>query len=354
VTYPASLPYEPAAPPDPAQLPDPVQVLLLVTAKWTSRAISAAAKLGVADLLAEGPKPVEELARATGTDSRMLYRVLRCIAAVGIFAELPDGRIALTPLAEYLRSDVPGTMRHFAIMTGEDFMWRPYGHLVDAMKTGKQPFEHVYGQRVFEYMESHPELEAVFNNAMTSFTERAAVEIALDYDFSPFSVIADLGGGHGHLLGSILAEYPDITGVLMDRPQVVDGALPVLQRLGVEERVRRFGGDFFKGVPEGADAYILRTVLHDWSDDESIAILTNVRRAIGANSEARLLIMETVVSTGNEWDYGKIMDIEMMVNVGGQERTEDEWRRLLELSGFELESVSETLPPTSILAGRPA
>jgi multifunctional cyclase/dehydratase/O-methyltransferase len=353
MTHPVLPPYEPAAPPDPAQLPEAVQVLLLIAGKWTSQAVSVAATLGVADLLVDGPRSVEELAQATDTDARMLYRVLRSTAAVGVFAELPDGRITLTPLAEYLRDDVHGTMRHFAVLAGHDFTWRPYGHLVHALKTGDHPFEHVHGQRPFEYMEGHPELAAIFNNAMTAFTEASSGEIAADYDFTPFRLIADVGGCHGYLLGSILREYPGTTGLLFDQPHVVDGALPVLERLGVTERVRRVGGDFFSEIPAGADAYVLRAVLHDWSDDDSVAILTNVRRAMGANSEARLLIVETVVSPGNEWDFGKLLDLEMLVNVGGQERTKDEWHRLFERSGFELESVNETMPPQSILVGRP-
>jgi O-methyltransferase domain len=343
-----------AAPPDPAQLPEPVQLLLLVTSKWISQSIHAAAKLGIADLLADGPKTVDELARATECDAGLLHRVLRAIAAVGVFAEQSDGRIALTPLAEYLRSDVPGTMRHMAIMTGEEFMWRPYGHLVHALRTGEQPFEHVYGERVFDYMERHPQLESVFNNAMTAFTEESAEEIAADLDLTSSRVVADLGGGHGHLVASLLRANPALEGILFDRPHVVEGAGDVLRRLGVEDRIARVGGDFFREVPRGADTYVLRTCLHDWSDDESERILRNVRAALDGRPDGRLVILEAVVSTGNEWDFGKLMDIEMLVNVGGRERTEDEWRRLLERSGFELTGVEPTMPPLSIIDGRPA
>jgi hypothetical protein len=343
----------PGGQPDPAQLPEPVQLLLLVTSKWISQSISAAAKLGIADLLAGGPRTLEELARETDCDARTLHRVLRAIATVGVFAELPDGRIALTPLAEYLRSDVPGTMRHMAIMTGEDFMWRPYGHLLHTLRTGEQAFEHVYGERIFDYMERHPQLEAVFNNAMTAFTEESADEIAIDLDLTGARIVADVGGGHGHLVASLLGANPGLTGILFDRPHVVDGAGPVLGRTGVTDRVTCVGGDFFRAVPPGADAYVLRTVLHDWSDDECVQILRNVRTALDGRPGGRLVILETVVSPGNEWDFGKLMDIEMLVNVGGQERTEDEWRALLERSGFRLEGVEPTMPPLSIIAGRP-
>ena len=341
-------------PPDPAQLPEPAQLLLMLFGKRLAQCLYVAAKLGVADLLIDGPKPIDELAAATGCQPRPLYRVLRALATHGVFAELPDQRIALTPLAQYLRSDTPGTIRHMAIFTGDESMWRPYGNLLHTLRTGEPAFRHVFGQDVFAYMEARPELAAAFNDAMTAFSQQFSHAIANSFDFSRFGVIADIGGGHGYLLSAILHANPAACGVLFDQPHVIASAPSALEGQGVADRVVLKGGDFFHEVPAGADAYILKMVLHDWNDADAEAILRCVRAAIGDRREARLLLMESVISPGNEWDMAKLIDIEMLVNLGGLERTAAEWQTILERAGFEIVGESTTIPPMSIIETAPA
>jgi hypothetical protein len=347
-------PYDTADPPDPAQLPPPVGVLLLVTAKWISQAVHVAAELGVADLLADGPRTVDELATKAGCQPQPLYRVLRAIASYGVFAELPDGRIVNTPMSTYLRTDVPGTVRHMAMMTGADFTWRPYGQLLHTVRTGEPAFDHVFGQRIFDYLAGHPREAEIFNRAMTSFTEQSADAIVADYDFSPYPVVVDLGGGQGHLLTAILRANPGVRGVLFDRAAVQASAERALAGTDVRDRITCVEGDFFGRVPTGADAYVLRTCLHDWSDDECVTILRNVRAAIGDRPGARLLILESVLHAGNAFDVGKLIDLEMLALTTGLERTESQWADLLDQAGFTLAAVTETEPPLSVIEGRPA
>jgi hypothetical protein len=342
--------YPPAEPPDPAQLPEPVQLLLMVAGKWLSQCLYVAAELGIADLLVEGPRPVDELAAATDSRPDPLYRVLRVLAAHGVFAELPGGAIALTPLAHYLRSDVPESVRHMAILSGDESMWRPYGSILHTVRTGRPAFDAVHGERIFEYLAHEPAVARAFDDAMTAFSRQDAPEIAAVTDFTRFSVVADIGGGRGFLLDEILRRNPHLRGILFDQPQVVEHAV-----LGadVAGRATLAGGDFFAAVPPGADAYLFKTVLHDWSDDDAETILRRVRAAIGERRDARLLLFEPVIAAGNDWDVAKLIDIEMLVNVGGRERTEDEWRALLARAGFELDSVSEAMPPVSVIEAVP-
>lgn len=334
-----------ADPPDPAQLPDFVRLLLMATSKWVSQCLYVVAKLGIADLLAEGPRPVEELARDTGCDPRMLRRVLRVMASFGVFAELPDRRFAPTPAGDCLRSDARPSVRNMAIWSGEEPVWRPYGEILHTVRTGQPAFEHVHGQPVFDWLDTQDEVAEVFDAAMTSFTQHSVEDIVADFDFSRFGVIADLGGGRGELLGRLLDVVPGSRGILVDRPQVID-------RLGpprADGRLDRVAGDFFTDVPPGADAYVLRTCLHDWDDEECTTILGTVRNAMQARPEARLLIIESVLSEGNGWDLGKLIDIEMMVVAGGQERTGTEWAALLGRSGLRIVGVTPTSPPLSVI-----
>jgi hypothetical protein len=342
-----------AAPPDPAQLPHRVRLLLMAGAKSLAQCLYAVARLGVADQLAGGPKTIAELAEATGCLPDPLYRVLRATATEGVFAEQPDGRFALTPIAEYLRDDAPDSVRHAVIMMGEDFLWRPYGQIVETLRSGQAAFDRTHGVGLFDYLTGHPEQQTIFDNAMTGLAAGTADAILQDYDFSRFGVIADVGGGHGNQLATILAAHPRATGILFDRPQVVEGATAVLRELGVDERVRRVPGDLFVAVPEGADAYLLRACLHDWNDEDCVRILRAVRTAVGDRRDARLLVIEAVLAAGNEWDIGKLVDIEMMVNVGGRERTEDQWRALLARGGFRITGLTQTAPPLFVIEAAP-
>jgi hypothetical protein len=347
------LAYGPAAPPDPAQLPPRVRLLMLLNAKWLAQCLYAVAKLGVADQLAGGPRTVAELAEATGSLPDPLHRVLRATATAGVFVELPDGRFALTAIAEYLRSEAPESVRHTAIMMGEDFMWRPYGQIVSTLRTGRTAFEHTYGSGLFDHLSQHPELQRLFDNAMTELSIDSVEVIVEDIDFSRFAVVADIGGGHGHLLAAILAANPGVTGILFDQPQVIDGAARHFREPHVSDRVRRVAGDFFVEVPTGVDAYVLRKCLHDWNDDDCVGILRAIRAAIGERRDVRLLVIEAVLAAGNEWDLGKLLDVEMLVNVGGRERTEAQWRALLARGGFRIAGLTQTAPPLYVIEAEP-
>lgn len=346
--------FDTADPPDPAQLPPPAGMLLLVTSKWVSQAVHVAAELGIADLLSDGPLTVDELATKAGAQPQPLYRVIRAIASYGVFAELPDRRITNTPMSEYLRTDVPGTVRHMARMEGADFTWRPHGELLHTVRTGDPAFDYVFGQQIFDYLAAHPHEEDIFNQAMTSFTEQSADAIVADYDFSWYPVITDLGGGQGQLLAAILRANPGVRGVLVDRAPVVASAERTLEHSDVRGRVSFVAGDFFGEIPAGSDAYVLRTCLHDWNDEECVTILRNVRAAIGDRNDARVLILESVLQPGNAFDVGKLIDLEMLALTSGLERTESQWADLLERAGFTLAGITETEPPLSVIEGRPA
>jgi len=342
---------EPASPPDPALLPENVQLLLLITSKWVAQSIYVVAELGIADLVTEGPQSVEVLAEATDSHARSLHRFMRVAASVGVLAETFNGEFVSTPLSDLLRSDVPGSLRSFARMMNADFTWVPYGDVLHTVRTGEVAFARRTGKRnMFEWFADHPAEEAIFNEAMTGLTHDSADSIARSWPFSAGTTIADLGGGEGLLLSAILRATPGATGLLFDRPEVVDAARCRLASAGLGERSRCVGGDLFTSVPEGADVYILKSVLHDWDDDECRLILTNVRRACTKRG-ARLLVIEPVIPPLNEWDFGKLMDIEMMVNVGGRERTEPEWRDLFTSAGFMLSAIHDTTPPVWILEG---
>lgn len=334
-----------ADPPDPLQLPDFVRLLLMATSKWVSQCLYVVAKLGVADLLTTGPRSVQDLADATDSDPRMLRRVLRVMASFGVFAELPDGRFTSTSAGDCLRADARPSVRSMAIWSGEEPVWRPYGEILHSVRTGQPAFEHVHGRPVFDWLTTQDEVAEVFDAAMTSFTQHSVDDIAADFDFSRFDVIADLGGGRGEFIGRLLDTVPDVRGILIDRPQVIDRLGPPRS----DGRLERVAGDFFREVPGAADAYVLRACLHDWDDDECTTILSAVRRAMQGRPDARLLIIEAVLSSGNGWDLGKLIDIEMMVIAGGQERTEAEWTDLLARSGMRVVGITPTSPPLSVI-----
>jgi hypothetical protein len=332
--------------------PPPEAVLTqMIFGKWVAMALSVAAKLRLADALASGPQPVADLAEKTGTHPPSLYRVLRALASVGVFAEDADGRFRQTPLSEVLRSDVPGSMRAVADYCGADWSWRPWGRLLDSVRTGKTAFDEVFGEQAFEYLAKHPDESAVFNEGMTGFSMQESPAVAEAYDFSPFGTVVDVGGGHGHLLCTILKKYPGPKGVVFDSPHVAEGATPRIAEAGLADRCRAEGGDFFKAVPPG-DAYVMKHIIHDWPDDRSTMILRNCRKA--ANSGAKLILVEMVIPPGNGPSPGKLLDLEMLVIASGKERTEAEYAELLAGAGWRLTRVVPTRSPTSVIEGEAA
>jgi hypothetical protein len=330
------------------------QLRKMVTGGWAAITIHVVARLGVADLLVDGPRSAAELAEQTGTHEHTLYRFLRAAAALGVFAEREDGRFDLTPLGEYLRSDVPGTLRYIAYFFGETTVWNSYGHVMETLRTGEPMGPKLRGGRSwFDYLEDHPEYSEVFNKAMTTVGEAGVAKIAETYDFGRFSVVADLGGGQGRLLSAILQRYPDLKGVLFDIPAAVESAAELLEAHHVADRVERVPGSFFESVPAGADVYVMKAILHDWDDSDCVDILRRIRRALDDKPDGRLVLVECVVPPLNEWHYSKLMDISMLVNLGGKERTLEEWRTLLASAGFELTSAVRTAEPHYVIEGRP-
>ena len=316
-----------------------------------TQAIFVAATLGIADLLRVGPGTAEDLAAATGTHAPSLYRVLRALASVGIFAEDAEGRFALTPLAAPLRSDGPGSLRAFAVMSGERWVWRSCGEIEYSVRTGQPAFEHVFGAKLFDYYTAHPEAGRVSAEALNSLSQADNAAIVAAYDFIAASVIVDVGGGQGSLLAAILTANPGLRGVLFERQPVLDMAQPRLQAAGLADRCDLVAGDFFGTIPTNGDIYLMKKVIHDWNDADARAILARCRAAMPGT--ARLLIADNVVPEGNQPSSAKWLDLLMLVYAGGRERTEAEHHDLLALAGFTLSRVIPTASDVSVVEAYP-
>lgn len=333
--------------PETVSPPPELIVTQMIFGKWVSMALSVAAKLRLADRLASGSKSVAELAAESETHPPSLFRMLRALASVGVFAEV-DGRFHQTPLSNVLRSDVPGSMRAVADYCGADWSWRPWGQLFESIRTGKTAFDEVFGEQAFEYLSKHPDESAVFNEGMTGFSMQASPAVAEAYNFSAFGTIIDVGGGHGHLLCTILTKYSGPKGIVFDSPHVVEGAVAKIYEAGLDSRCRTDGGDFFRAVPAG-DAYIMKHIIHDWPDDKAKMILQNCRKA--AKPGAKLLLVEIVIPPGNEPSPGKLLDLEMLVIASGKERTEPEYKDLLAGAGWNLTKIVPTKSPVCVIEG---
>ncbi len=317
-----------------------------------SRAIHVVATLGVADLMVDGPKEVRQLASETRTDPPTLYRVLRAVASVGVFEEDSQGRFGLTPRAQYLRSDMPGSVRAWAMMVGGPSFWASWGDLLDSVKTGETAFPKLHGMTNWEYRVRHPDEQSIFDAAMTVRSAAAMTAIVNEYDFAQFDVLVDVGGGHGVLLAAILAANPSVRGILFDQSQVVAEANSTLRSNNVADRCAVIGGDFFESVPSGADAYLLKSVLHDWDDEQATRTLKCCRAAM--TQRGKLLVVEAVIHPPNEPDPMKFTDLRMLVMNGGRERTSTEFGQLYVAAGFNLGNIVQTRSPFSIVEGTPA
>ncbi|MFN8469681.1 MAG: methyltransferase [Caldilineaceae bacterium] len=322
----------------------------MMTGYWVSQAIYVAAKLGVADLLVDGPRPVEELAAATQADPAALRRVLRALASSGVFTETSPGAFALTPMAALLRSGVPDSMRSLAIMYAEE-QYRAWGDMLHSVQTGKTAFERQFGTSYFAYLAQHPAANHVFNEAMSGYTMQLVGAVVDAYDFSPFQTIVDVGGSYGTLLEGTLLSNPTARGILFDQPHVANAAGEVLAATPVADRCTTVGGDFFVEVPAGGDAYLLAQILHDWDDERSVAILQQCRRAI--SQQGRLLVIELVLPEGEEPFPGKWLDLHMLAMLGGRERTAAEYAVLFNAAGFELTRVVPTTAGPSVVEAVP-
>lgn len=315
----------------------------LVNGFQVSQAIHVAATLGIADLLIAGPVSSDDLASATDANPDALYRLLRALAAVGVFHEDAHRRFSLTALGACLRSDAPEPVAGWAVFIGQPSYQQAWGDLLNSVKTGANAFRHVHGVDPWTYRMQNPDTSVVFDRAMTDNARRTAVEVVGAYDFGRFACIADIGGGRGAFLAAILKNYPQCRGILFDQPHVVSGARAALDAASVADRCEVIGGDFFAEVP-AADAYVLMAILHDWEDAQCIDILTVCRKAA---PQAVILVVEHEMGTQNTSPESKFSDLNMLVGPGGRERTEAEYTALFNAAGYRLTSVT----PTSIGIG---
>lgn len=317
----------------------------------TAQMIHVAAKLGLADQLAERPRTPEELAHLVGADAQALQRLLRALASLGIFAEDAAGAYNLTAQAALLRSDAPGSLRNIALLYGEEWMWQTYGALMHSVRTGQPAFLRVHGQTLYGYLQEHPRAAAQFNAAMSGLSGQEIAAILAAYDFAGVDTVVDIGGGQGALVAGLLRAHPHLNGTVFDLPSVVAGAAQLFHEAGVADRARSHAGDFFDDVPRGGDLYLMKSVLHNWDDEDALRILGTCRAAMGA--AARLLVIERVIAPGNQPSEAKLFDINMMTVAGGRERSADEYRALLAKAGLVLRRVIATAAPLSIIEARP-
>jgi len=320
----------------------------MVIGKWISQAIGTVVEIGLPDLLAKGARRCSDLAREAGVSEDGLYRLLRALASVGLFVEGADRRFKLTTTGQLLRSDHPQSIAGYARFTAHDSTWRPWGQLSYSVKTGLPAFDRVFGMPVFEYFSRNPEAAAVFDDAMTSISTTEARAAADAYGFDGIETLLDVAGGHGLLLATILRQHKRMRGVLFDLPHVAAGAAATFARTGVTARVRVESGDFFRELPSGADAIIMKHIIHDWDDDSATRILQTCHRALG--SKGKVLIVDAVLPPGNTPHFGKLLDLEMLaLTPRGRERTRAEFAKLLRGAGFKLSRVIATAGPLSIL-----
>jgi hypothetical protein len=336
----------------------PDDLVQLIWAFRASQAVHVAAALGLADLLAAGPRRAADLARATGTHPRALFRLLRALAAVGVVAAVPAaagtadgaGAFGLTDLGQFLRADHPQSLHGLAVFAGQPMMWGTWQHLRHSVTTGEPAFRHAHGVDPWAYLVQHPAAGQVFDAAMTSISLRQRDAVVAGYDFSRARTVVDVGGGHGALLAAVLAANPEVRGVLFDQPHVVAGAPEPLRAAGVAARCELVGGSFFDAVPAGGDIYLLKNVIVDWDDAQATAILRVCRRAMPA--AARLLVVQRVLAPGDAPDPATFGDLNMLVMVGGQERTAAEFAALYEAAGFRPPRILPTAAGVSLIEGQ--
>jgi len=310
----------------------------LINGFMASQVVHVAAKLGVADLLADGAKTAETLAGQADAHAPSLHRLLRALASLGLLEEVEPARFALTALGAQLRTAVPGSLRNRALLFGGDRSWRCWGELLHSVRTGETQMQHLYGMGSFEYLTEHPGQAEIFNEAMAEGTRQVTRAVVTAYDFSRFRMLVDVGGGNGTLIAAILAATPKLRGIVFDLPSGNAGAPRQLEAAGVAERCDVIEGDFFRSVPPSADAYVLKAIIHDWDDERSIAIFKNCRRAISADGKLLLVerVMPVKVEASQSHRQMAMVDIHMLVLAGGRERTVAEYQALFAAAGFEL------------------
>jgi O-methyltransferase domain/Dimerisation domain len=328
------------------------QLLFQVASGYmASAALQVAMRLDIAARLSNGPRSVADLAREAGVQSDGLYRVLRALASVGIFAESSPSTFALTPAAELLRRGA-GSLGDGVEFITDPLHFKTYAETLHSVRTGQPAAEKVVGMPLFDYLAKTPQWSTSFNNAMTAFSANVMPAVLKAYDFSGIGTLVDVAGGHGHVLTSVLREYPQMRGVLFDLEHVIAGSVPLLAASGVQNRVRAESGDFFKAVPSGGDAYIMKHIIHDWDDERAAAILRNIRKALDGKPQGRVILLEAVLAAGNARDFAKLLDLEMMLFPGGRERTAEEFGALFDRAGCTLTSIVPTESMLSVVEAR--
>lgn len=328
----------------PPELSPGEQLLALASGAWVTQMIHVAAELGLADQLSGGERDVQDLAQTCGADADSLFRLLRGLASLGIFQETTPRRFALTPLAELLRDDHPQSLRQFARMLGEEH-YISWADLLRSVRSGENAFQHRYGCSVFAWYQQNPQRGAIFDGAMTDFSRQETEALLAAFDFSGIQRLVDVGGGRGALLQRLLRATPGLQGTLFDQPEVV---APVPTPTDLAGRFSIEGGDFFQSVPAGADAYLLKHIIHDWGDEACRTILGQIRQAMAPGG--RVLIVEQVIPPGNGPFPGKLLDLNMLVmSEGGRERTPEDYGQLLESAGLRLNRIVPTAAPVSVV-----
>jgi hypothetical protein len=331
--------------------PAHVGMLQILNGAYVAGAVSCLAQLGIPDLIESAPKSAEELGRQIGADPQALYRLMRATASVGVLSEGPEGKFSQTPLSKVLRSDATPSLRALAIMGGREWHGRGWSHLEYCVRTGKQALEQIYGAHIFDFLKQNPVEAQIFNDAMTHLSMTDSPAVAEAYNFEGIRSIVDVGGGHGLLLATILKRNTHLHGTLYEIPTVIEGVAngplkPVMERCTLAS------GDMFSSVPAGADAYIMKHIIHDWPDDLCLKILKACRK--GVNADGKLLVVDNVIQPGNDFSPGKFLDLQMLIFPGGCERTEKQFRQLFAAAGWQLSRIIPTAAADSIVEGIPA
>jgi hypothetical protein len=328
---------------DPAQ-----QVLSVATGYMASSALYVALDLAIPDRLRGGAMTTADLAAATGANEGALHRILRLLTSLGLFEEVEPRKYGLTAASTLLCKGVPGSMREMAIFLPDPTHFRVYAELKESVMTGKPAADKTLGKPIFEYLAEHPDYSEVFNDAMTALSAPVASAAIEAFDFSRFSSVVDVAGGHGEVLISILKACPDTRGVLAELGHVAAGARSRIADAGLTDRCEAVECDFFKAVPSGGDAYVMKHIIHDWDDERALLILRNINDAMGDNG-GTVVLLESVIPDGPTPDFGKFIDIEMLAMPGGLERTAEEFRVLFDDAGFELTNIVSTKSPLSVV-----
>jgi hypothetical protein len=330
------------------------QIMQLASGYIPAICLNIVVKLGIADMLKNGALPVAEIASRAGMNASTVYRVLRLLASFGVFVETRPQIFALTPAAEMLRSDTPGSLHALVSWISDPFHFRVFANLPHSVKTGGSAIERTFGKTAFEYLETDPEEREVFQAAMTNFSSANVPPIVEAYDFSNIGTLVDVGGGRGYMLGSILRKYPVMKGILFDMPSCFQGGEETPEIAGLDGRCRIERGDFFAEIPAGGDAYIMKHIIHDWNDEKATVILRNCGKALAGKPQGKVLVVDAVVPPGNEPNLAKVMDIEMMAMCESEERNAEQFGKLFAAAGLRLSRIVPTRSHLSILEGVPA